>query len=154
MHEPNEIIFQINDAMKLNYITNAGHAIKRLKPSDLDVFNKHLALCYPDREPSKSEINVDNWNRYYDEGTEYYCLFIDGKPVARCAVERYSQDRWEAADVRVAPEYRCKGYAKQVVWYVTSFILSQGKTATCRTTADNDAMLKVIHSLGYTKTEF
>jgi predicted GNAT family acetyltransferase len=128
--------------------------VRKLDKSEIDVFNRLQRLCYPKKAPSEVEISLDVWNYCYDNKTEYFCLFLHGEPVARCAVERYSADRWEAADVRVVPAYRCKGYAKQIVYYVTEYILSYGKTATCGTTPDNIAMLNVMQSLGYTEVTF
>lgn len=151
MREPNEILFQISTSTYLKHISYDECEVRKLHRSELDIFNKHLLLCYPEKTPLEVSMPLEVWNRCYDEGTEYFCLFEHGKPVARCAIERYSEDKWEAADVRVAPAYRCNGYAKQVVCYVTKCILAYGKTATCGTTPDNTAMFNVIQSLGYTE---
>jgi predicted GNAT family acetyltransferase len=151
MREPDEIIFQISNPTYLKHISCDEFEVRKLDRSELDIFNRHLLLCYPEKTLLEVSTSHDVWNRWYDEGTEYFCLFEQGKPVARCAIERYSEDKWEAADVRVAPAYRCNGYAKQVVCYVTECILAFGKTATCSTIPDNTAMLNVIRSLGYTE---
>jgi RimJ/RimL family protein N-acetyltransferase len=151
MREPNEILFQISNPTYLKCISYSECEMRKLDRSELDIFNRHLQLCYPEKTPSEVCMSLDIWNRCYDDGTECFCLFLHGEPVARCAIERYSDDKCEAADVRVAPAYRRNGYAKQVVCYVTKCILACGKTATCGTMPSNTAMLNVIRYLGYTE---
>lgn len=76
-----------------------------LTRNDLQIYNQHLSMYNQD---SLSEIT---WNKIYDEGAEYAMLFIDAYPVARACVEKYSEDIWEVSDVRVATQYRNKGFA-------------------------------------------
>ncbi len=144
-----EILFGMNDVSELNKIPQT-HEIRCIGINEINVFNKHLRLCQPkNKRLFFRGVSQADWKKWLDEGTEYYLLFVDGKPVSRCAIERYSSDAWEAADVKTTAEYRNKGYSKEIVFYVTKKILEQGKTATCRTLAGNSAMLKVIDALGY-----
>jgi RimJ/RimL family protein N-acetyltransferase len=113
-------------------------------PEDNEAFSEHLRERYPDRI-----FNVDDWRKWYEQGTTYCGLFKGGKMVARAAVERYLEDKWETSDVRVWRSERGNGYAKQICCFVTKFILENGKAATCRTEDDNLAMQKVIHDLGF-----
>lgn len=144
-----ELIFEISDISCLKNISQT-HEIRLVGKDERKVFNKHLKLCKPkNKRLFFKGVSQSDWKKWNNQGTEYYLLFVDGKPVSRCAIERYSPDTWEAADVRTAPEYRNKGYSKEVVAYVTRKILEQGKSATCRTLAGNSGMLKVIDTLGY-----
>lgn len=141
MNEETIYTLRNSDSLYIGDTTN----IRWLGLQDHDIYNCHLVLC-----GQKTILTAEEWKHLIiDEGTEYCCLFIDGKPIARTGVERYSDIAWEAADVRVVNEYRGNGYAKQIVSFVTRFILDEGKIATCRTTEDNIAMQKVILSLGY-----
>lgn len=150
MRNPEEIIFEIDDISKLKKVKQKHE----IKISELKAFNEHLKLCKPKHKrlffKGISEKELKSW---HDEGTEYYLLFADNKPVARCAIERYSDTAWEAADVKTVPEYRNKGLSKELVSFVTRKILEQNKTATCSTLPTNYAMLNVIHSLGFQKAD-
>ncbi len=73
--------------------------------------------------------------------------------VGRACAEKYSQNAWEVADVRIAKSYRNQGYAYRLCHFVLSYILSQAKTATIRTEEDNFAMQRVIKKLGFTRCE-
>ena len=118
-------------------------------PGDFDLFCEHLRERYPDRT-----VKIDdclNWER---QGTVYCGLIKNGKMIARAAVEKYLKDKWETADVRVWRSERGKGYAKQICYFVTKFILENGKIATCRTEEDNLAMQRVIGALGFEKANF
>lgn len=77
-------------------------------------------------------------------------LFENGVPVARACVEKYSEDTWEVADVRVVRNFRNRGYAYDVCSFVLQYILNNGKNATIRTEEDNSAMKRVIEKLGFT----
>ncbi len=144
-----ELVFGISNISCLENIKQT-HEIRSVGIDERKVFNKHLKLCKPkSKRLFFKGVSQSDWEKWNKDGTEYYLLFVDGKPVSRCAIEKYSNDKWEAADVRTAPEYINKGYSKEVVAYVTRKILEQGKTATCRTLAGNSAMLKVIDTLGY-----
>lgn len=139
-----EIIFSISALNGLAGIKQV-HEIRRLTEDDCELFNEHLTLCGQE----KKLVSAENWRRWLGEGTEYFLLFEDGKPVTRCGIERYSADKWEAGDVRCAVEYRKRGLAAELVAYVTKIILESGKIATCRTLPDNHAMLKVMEKVGY-----
>lgn len=146
MRNPEEIIFEINNISELKKY-NSNHKIELANRRS---FNKHLRLCKPTHKRLLFRgASEKEWKSWLDEGTEYYLLFVDDKPVARCAIERYSDSAWEAADVKTVLNYRNKGLSKEIVSFVTQKILEQGKTATCSTMPDNYAMLKVINSLGY-----
>lgn len=112
---------------------------------DYDVYNQHIELC------GQKSMSKTTWNDIYCYGTIYCGLFIDEIMVARACVEKYSDDCWEVADVRVVQEYRNKGYAKAVCQYVLSFILENQKKPTIRTEENNYTMQRVIASLGFIK---
>lgn len=148
-----EILFGMNDISELNEIPQT-HEIRCIGINERRVFNKHLRLCKPkNKRLFFRGASQSDWKKWYNENTEYYLLFVDDKPVSRCAIEKYSSDAWEAADVKTAPEYRNRGYSKEIVAYVTKKILEQGKTATCRTQKNNLPMLKVMETIGYKKLQ-
>ena len=117
--------------------------IKWLDKNDLQVFNHHLEMC--------GQTIIDNalWDKIYDAGTIYAGLFFDGKMVARACVEKYSNDAWEIADVRVVKTFRNKGFAYAVCSYVLHYILNNKIIQTIRTEEDNYSMQKVISKLGF-----
>ena len=150
MRNPEEIIFEIDDISKLNLIEQK-HIIKRAEYTE---FNEHLKLCKPKHKRLFYKgADISDWNEWLNEGTEYYLLYADNKPVARCAIEKYSDSAWEAADVKTVSEYRNKGLSKEIVSFVTQKILEQGKTATFSTLPVNLAMLNVIHYLGFRRAD-
>lgn len=149
MRNPEEIIFMIDDILKLSNIKQI-HEIRRAGTDELKVYNEHLRLCLPKYKriffKGTSRECWENWN---NEGIEFYLLFVDGKPVSRCSIEPYSEDKWEAADVKTVPEYRNRGLSKEIVGFVTRNILERGKITTCSTLPHNTAMLKVIDAVGF-----
>ena len=150
MRNPEEIIFEIDDIANLCSVPQK-HTVKR---ADLAQFNKHLKLCKPKHKRLFFKgVTPSDWNTWAAEGTEYYLLYADEKPVARCAIEKYSDTAWEAADVKTVPAYRNQGLSKELVCFVTRKILEQNRTATCSTLPTNHAMLHVIRTLGYRKAD-
>lgn len=141
-----EILYQITSSTELNEIQiDDDISIRWLKmPEDYDIYCEHLRERYPDRI-----FSVDDWLKWDEEGTPYCGLFKEGKMVARAAAEKYLDDKWETADVRVWCSERGKGFAKQICYFVTKFILENNKIATCRTEEDNIAMQHVINALGF-----
>jgi RimJ/RimL family protein N-acetyltransferase len=141
-----EILYQITSSTELNEIQiDDDISIRWLKmPEDYDIYCEHLRERYPDRI-----FSVDDWLKWDEEGTPYCGLFKEGKMVARAAAEKYLDDKWETADVRVWRSERGKGFAKQICYFVTKFILENNKIATCRTEEDNIAMQHVINALGF-----
>lgn len=147
--EDNLIIFQINKLSKLSNIKQTRE-IRKLSKDDLKLFNRHLKMCKNGlNKLFYSGMSTKDWTDMLESGTDVFLLFEKSKPVARCCIERIDDNTLEAADIRTAKKYRRKGYSKQLVAYVTKLILSEGKKATCRTTADNTSMLKVIDSVGF-----
>ena len=120
--------------------------IRWLTADDFDIFNKHLVAC------GQNPISVAIWNNIQEEGTIYCGLFIDNKMVARACVEKYSDTKWEVADVRTVNSYRNHGFAFETCNFILQYILAHGKIATIRTEDDNFAMQKVIAKLGFTST--
>ena len=146
-----EILYQIESLSELNEIKNDEDVIIRwLKmPDDYDLFCDHLRERYPDRE-----FSLNDWLNWEEQGTPYCGLIKNGKMIARAAAEKYLEDKWETSDVRVWVHERGNGYAKQICYFVTKFILENNKIATCRTEEDNTAMQNVINALGFKKIGF
>jgi len=117
--------------------------IRWLSKEELYVFNDHLKLC------GQAAIDDAKWRKIFEEGTIYAGLFIESKMVARACVEKYSNEAWEIADVRVAREFRNKGLAYHVCSYVLGYILENKRIPTIRTEEDNHPMQKVISRLGF-----
>ena len=119
-----------------------------LAEDDAGKLNEHLALC--DQKP----MDEARYRQLYWDGVARYCLlYVDGLPVARGAVEPYSETAWEAADIRVAVEYRCRGLAKEILRFLSPYIISHGVAATCRTEEHNIAMQKAMRAVGYVRGE-
>jgi predicted GNAT family acetyltransferase len=115
-----------------------------LGENDAEKLNAHLKRC------GQSPMDEDLFRALYQQGIARYCLlYINDIPVARGAVEFYSEAAWEAADIRTAREYRCRGLAKELLRFLSQYIVAHAKIATCRTQEDNIAMQKVIHAIGY-----
>ena len=144
------LFYQIKDINKLKKYEPAEKAeIRWLKlPDDLYA----VYLFSKDRKPDivfNEKEMLDNFIKWRENGCIYCALFIDGRIAATAAVEKYSVDKWETGDVRVLRSERNKGYAKQICYFVTKYILESGITATCCTEEDNISMQKVINALGF-----
>ena len=143
-----EILYQMDSLNELRQIKMDENIFIRWlnMPEDYDLFCEHLRERYPERV-----FPIEDWLNWEKQGTPYCGLIKDGKMVARAAAEKYLVDTWETADVRVWVDERGNGYAKQICYFVTKFILENKKIATCRTEEDNVAMKKVIKALGFQK---
>ena len=118
--------------------------IEWLGENDSVKLNEHLILA--GQKPMKDK----RFREFYQKRIAYYCLlYHDNLPVARGAVEPYSEQAWEAADIRTVFAYRRQGYATEILRFLTQHILAQGKIATCRTEEHNIAMQKAIYTVGY-----
>ena len=134
-----EIVYQFVG----NKVENNTQSIRWISREELDLFNTHLSLC------SQNILTQSVWEEIYDEGTIYCILFENGIPVARACVEKYSNEAWEVADVRVVKSHRNKGFAYEVSLFVLKYILDSSKKATIRTEEDNYPMQRVISKLGF-----
>ena len=145
-----EILYQIDNIEKLTkFHPEKNIEIRWLKLLD-DLYSVHLFA--KDRDPDivfDGKESFELFQEWADNGCIYCAAFADERIVAMAAVEKYSSDKWETADVRVLRSERNKDYAKLICYFVTKFILDNGYIATCRTEEDNIPMQKVIHSLGF-----
>jgi len=145
-----EILYQIDSIQKLaKFYPEKNVEIRWIKLPD-DLYAVHL--FYTDREPGivfDERASFELFQKWFENGCIYCAAFVDGCVVAMAAVEKYSSDKWETADVRVMRSERGKSYAKQICYFVTKFILDNGRIATCRTEEDNISMQRVIYSLGF-----
>ena len=149
-----EILYQIDNVEKLNiFIPQDDLEIRWIKLSE-DLHAIHL--FFKDRQPDvvfNEDEMYASYKKWQDNGCIYCAMFAGKRIVAMAAVEKYSPDKWETADVRVLPSERGRGYAKQICYFVTKFILDSGCVATCRTEEDNIPMQKVIAALGFVACE-
>jgi RimJ/RimL family protein N-acetyltransferase len=146
-----EIVYQIDNIEKLKkFYPEEKAEIRWIKLPD-DLYAIHLFSL--DRKPNvifNEKESLDFFQKCYENGEIYCAIFVDERVVATAAVEKYSEDKWETGSVRVLRSERNRGYAKQICYFVTKFILENGYIATCRTEEDNISMQKVIHALGFT----
>ena len=149
-----EILYQIDDIEKLfKFLPEENIEIRWLGlPDDLPFVH----LFAKDRKPDiifDENKELEKFISWYENGCIYCAIFENDRIVAMAAVEKYSDNKWETADVRVLTAERNKGYAKQICYFVTKYILKNERIATCRTEEDNIPMQKVIHALGFTPCE-
>ena len=90
-----EIVFSINRIEDIADIPQTDE-IRRLFTDDRAVFNRHLGLC----RQARDGVTGEEWRRWNAEGVEFYMLFAGAVPVTRCSIEKYSEEKWEASDVR------------------------------------------------------
>lgn len=117
--------------------------IRWLEPDERRLFNAHLRLC------NQNTLSIKKWNDIVKTGIRYCGLFVDSKMVARACIEKLTDRYWEISDVRVAQEYRNRGYATAICGFAANEILSSNHVPTIRTEKDNAAMLRVIHKFGF-----
>lgn len=94
-------------------------------------------------------MDLETWNGAKEAGFTYCAIIEDNKILSVAAVWKYSEKKWEAAAVNTRKGYENRGLAKQVVSFVTAYILKQEKTPTLTTGEGNEAMRSVAVSLGY-----
>ena len=149
-----EIVYQIDNIEKLKkFYPEEKAEIRWIKLPD-DLYAMYLFSL--DRKPDISfneKESLEFFQKCHENGEIYCAIFVDELIVATAAVEKYTEDKWETGSVRVLRSERNKGYAKQICYFVTKFILDSGYIATCRTEEDNISMQKVIYALGFTPCE-
>ena len=117
--------------------------IRWLEPDERRLFNAHLRLC------DQNTLSIKKWNGIIKTGVRYCGLFVDNQMVARACIEKLTDQYWEISDMRVAQEYRNRGYATAICSFVANEILSNNRIPTIRTEKDNAAMRKVIKKLKF-----
>lgn len=119
-------------------------------PQDLEAYQKHLQDHDPDYKIPPRVLR--SWDKTGPFGikAQYIGLFVKEEMIARGCIERYSENAWEAADIRVVKRFRGKDYGKMITRHITMEILSQGRVATCRTKETNLVMQHILQALGYT----
>lgn len=94
-------------------------------------------------------MSLETWNGAKEAGYTYCAVIEDDKTISIAAVWKYSPDKWEAAAVNTRKGYENMGFAKQVVSFVTDYILSQNKIPTLTTCENNIPMRRVAEKLGF-----
>lgn len=148
-----ELLYQKAEA---GGIGSSASDIRWLSVEDYPIFSAHLEAC------GQKPLSESRWAEVYREGIVYCGAFagdivgdiVEDKMIGRACVEKYSQNAWEIADVRVTKPYRNQEYAYRLCNFVLSYILSQGKIATIRTEEDNFPMRRVIEKLGFQYSGF
>jgi RimJ/RimL family protein N-acetyltransferase len=135
-----EVVYQIESIYELQKVNCKD--VRWLSPDDLLIVQEHLS--YQNRT-----MTIEKWEDINAKGINYCGVILKGKMIGRACVERYSQNKWETADVRILPEFRNQGYGKQVVYFITKYILDNGKIATCRTRIKNLPMQQLAISMGF-----
>jgi RimJ/RimL family protein N-acetyltransferase len=100
-------------------------------------------------EQFQSPITLSEWITAHRYGYQYAVITENGKPITCAGVWRFSDVAWEVAAVSTLVPFRKRGYAKQVVSFVTAYILGANRLATCSTNEDNVAMIATAKSVGF-----
>lgn len=108
-------------------------------------------IYFTRRQTSACQWDIRPMDMDTDNDIEYYQLYVDGLPVARGCIERYSHEFWEAADIRTEKGNRSRGFGYAITAYLTNKIIAAGKTGTCRTLPHNSHMTRIIEKCGYQK---
>ena len=96
------------------------------------------------------DITPEDWDAgVRNDDIIYYGIFRNDVIISSGCIEKYTEDKWETADIRTARDERGHGYASQIVHLITKKILEQGKTATIRTFEENYAMTKIIKNFNF-----
>ncbi len=112
------------------------------KEADYELARWHWEQC-------NSPLSRSTWLKAHEFGYEYAAILEEGKAVSIAGVWRFSEDAWDVAAVGTLPAWRRKGYARQVVSFITETILRAGRLATCSTDETNMAMIATAKSVGF-----
>ena len=94
-------------------------------------------------------LTHQTWITAHEYGYQYAIIMEADQPVTCAGVWRFSDIAWEVAAVSTLSPYRKRGYAKQVVSFVTAYILGANRLATCGTSEGNTAMIATAESVGF-----
>ena len=97
----------------------------------------------------QSPMTYKTWITAHAYGYQYAVIMEEDKPITCAGVWRFSDAAWEVAAVSTLAPYRNRGYAKQVVSFVTAYILGANRLATCSTNDENTAMIATAKSIGF-----
>jgi RimJ/RimL family protein N-acetyltransferase len=93
-----------------------------------------------------------DWEEWHRQGYRFSAAMVQNVIVSSAAVLKHSETVWELAAVRTQEAHLRKGYGKAACTFITRYILDNLSQAVCHVAADNDPMLNLVKSLGYTES--
>jgi GNAT superfamily N-acetyltransferase len=92
-----------------------------------------------------------HWKDAENFGYRFGAYIKDGRIESLAGAIRWSENSaaWEVGAVQTREDAQRKGYGKQIVSFITKYILDSGKYATCNTQENNLAMQKTAVSVGF-----
>ena len=121
----------------------AGPDARWLQPDS----DYELAKAY--WEHWKQPLSHATWAKAHEFGYRHAARTAERRTASTAGVWRFSEEAWEVVAVSTLEDFRRKGFAQQLVAFVTAQILGAGRLATCSTRDDNGAMVATAKSVGY-----
>lgn len=91
------------------------------------------------------------WEAWHREGMLFCAAMVQNAVVSLAAVRKGSETEWELTSVLTLDARRGKGYAKAACTFATRYILDNLPQAVCHIPIENEPMLSLVRSLGYTE---
>jgi len=98
---------------------------------------------------SRSPLTHPTWIMAHSIGYQYAAILDQEQVISLAGVWRFSDSAWDVAAVSTLEPFQRQGFAKQVVSFVTAYILDANHLATCSTGDTNLAMIATARSVGF-----
>jgi predicted GNAT family acetyltransferase len=95
------------------------------------------------------KLSQFTWKTANNYGYQYAGFIIENVIISIAAAWKFSDKVWEVAAVSTLEAYRRLGYSKQVVMFVTKYIIDSGRLASCSTNDNNLPMTATALSIGF-----
>lgn len=90
-----------------------------------------------------------NWLR----GATFAALFLEGRVVATASTLIQTRDVWHLVAIETKEEFRGRGFASQVISYLTAMALERVGTVTLTVLKDNAPAIRVYEKCGFTNQQ-
>lgn len=97
-------------------------------------------------------IEIRHLQKMRDKGVAMFGVFCETKQIGFVAIERYEPTVFYMERLAVLPEYRHKGYGRQIVEYVVKYVADQGgKTVLIGVIGNHEILKSWYRELGFTE---
>ncbi len=108
------------------------------------------ALAEPFQKGQDHGWTLAEFRQLLNDGYSYCGILVDGRLCSIAGLWKRVPDAWEVIAVGTKEEYRRRGMARSVVYFVADYILQHVEVASYTSRETNIASIRTAQSVGYT----
>ncbi len=108
------------------------------------------AFAEPFQKGLERGWTLEGFRQLQDAGYSYCGILIDGRLCSMAGLRKRVPDVWEVMAVCTKEEYRRRGMARSVVYFIANYILQHVEVASYTSREMNIASIRTAQSIGYT----